>query len=213
MGSWRWISRDPKAGDIFKPQSINRYQFCFNNPVKNTDPDGKEVYVGTMPDLPSTRVGNVSGIISTVNPHTFVLVTDRPINQKGWQGTVFETGPDEAMATLTKREYPVDSFKEIKKSPEKYNLELVPKTDNYETQKEFDTAAKDLATKIISKEHPNYNPMGWFGGRNSISTTGTIIRGLGSNFKPKGFRPWDLDTHQQKTKEPKESGQSSGHND
>jgi len=41
MGSWRWISQDPVAGFLTRPYSLNRYTFCYNNPLINLDSDGK----------------------------------------------------------------------------------------------------------------------------------------------------------------------------
>jgi RHS repeat-associated protein len=36
----RWIERDPKGGYIENPMSLNRYVYCYNNPLLYTDPDG-----------------------------------------------------------------------------------------------------------------------------------------------------------------------------
>jgi RHS repeat-associated protein len=36
----RFITRDPLRGDIISPQSLNRYTYCQNNPLKYTDPWG-----------------------------------------------------------------------------------------------------------------------------------------------------------------------------
>ena len=37
----RWMSRDPKEGDITNPQSLNTYAYSLNNPIKYLDPNGE----------------------------------------------------------------------------------------------------------------------------------------------------------------------------
>ncbi len=36
----RWIERDPKGGVLENPMSLNRYVYCYNNPLFYVDPDG-----------------------------------------------------------------------------------------------------------------------------------------------------------------------------
>ena len=38
----RFLSVDPGRADLKKPQSWNRYSYTMNNPINNTDPDGRE---------------------------------------------------------------------------------------------------------------------------------------------------------------------------
>ncbi|MBU7025429.1 MAG: hypothetical protein HXS48_00695 [Theionarchaea archaeon] len=38
----RFITRDPISGRLNNPQSLNRYSYCLNNPVRYTDPFGLE---------------------------------------------------------------------------------------------------------------------------------------------------------------------------
>ena len=37
----RWMSRDPREGDITNPQSLNTYAYSLNNPIKYLDPNGE----------------------------------------------------------------------------------------------------------------------------------------------------------------------------
>jgi RHS repeat-associated protein len=49
----RFITRDPLIGRRIAPQSLNRYTYCLNNPIKYTDPDGygeKFSYLKTHPN-------------------------------------------------------------------------------------------------------------------------------------------------------------------
>ena len=39
----RWISKDNSPGEIDEPQSLNRFIYCQNNPLKFIDPDGKRI--------------------------------------------------------------------------------------------------------------------------------------------------------------------------
>jgi len=42
---YRWVTPDPVAGDIFNPQSLNRYAYVLNNPVNLIDPLGLQCNV------------------------------------------------------------------------------------------------------------------------------------------------------------------------
>jgi hypothetical protein len=37
----RWLSLDPELGKLSQPQSMNRYVYCVNNPLRFTDPTGR----------------------------------------------------------------------------------------------------------------------------------------------------------------------------
>jgi len=39
----RFISKDPVKGPLAQPQSLNPYQYAYNNPVNLSDPSGKQV--------------------------------------------------------------------------------------------------------------------------------------------------------------------------
>jgi len=39
----RFISEDSNKGFLENPQSLNKYVYCYNNPIKNIDPDGNVV--------------------------------------------------------------------------------------------------------------------------------------------------------------------------
>jgi len=47
----RFISRDPLVGSFAHPQTLNRYTYCVNNPLKYTDPWGQKVrdHAGVSP--------------------------------------------------------------------------------------------------------------------------------------------------------------------
>ncbi len=46
----RWLSPDPKAGNITNPQSLNRYAYVLNNPTNGIDPLGLFCVPGYCPD-------------------------------------------------------------------------------------------------------------------------------------------------------------------
>jgi RHS repeat-associated protein len=39
----RFISADTIAPDFYRPQTLNRYSYCLNNPLKYTEPSGHDV--------------------------------------------------------------------------------------------------------------------------------------------------------------------------
>jgi RHS repeat-associated protein len=41
----RWTGKDQIFGKLRNPQSLNRYSYCFNNPLNGIDPDGKFVWL------------------------------------------------------------------------------------------------------------------------------------------------------------------------
>jgi len=44
---YRWLSPDPRAGDISNPQSLNRYAYVLNNSLNLVDPLGLECWMVT----------------------------------------------------------------------------------------------------------------------------------------------------------------------
>jgi RHS repeat-associated protein len=42
----RWLSLDPELGKLSSPQTMNRYVYCVNNPLKFTDPTGMGFWSG-----------------------------------------------------------------------------------------------------------------------------------------------------------------------
>jgi len=55
----RFMSVDPVGGDIFDPQSFNKYPYVLNNPFKYVDPDGRH---------PVLVIGVLTGIALLSNP-------------------------------------------------------------------------------------------------------------------------------------------------
>jgi len=41
----RFVSLDPELGSLSSPQTLNRYAYCVNNPLKYTDPDGRFIFL------------------------------------------------------------------------------------------------------------------------------------------------------------------------
>jgi RHS repeat-associated protein len=41
----RFITQDPKKGDMREPATYNQYIYCRNNPIRYTDPSGLDIYI------------------------------------------------------------------------------------------------------------------------------------------------------------------------
>jgi RHS repeat-associated protein len=120
----RFISADTIVSDIFNPQTLNRYSYCINNPLKYVDPSGhmsaSEAYA--LLDIAfsyttPTGGGDWGGIFISVEPDTsFDLpATNRQLdkNKPIWVGELI----------LSKNKFIFDSQtnKEIIMSSETYN--------------------------------------------------------------------------------------------
>jgi RHS repeat-associated protein len=67
----RFISHDPVSPVIANPKTMNRYQFVYQNPLKNVDPDGEKAYLANR-DL---------DISFGIGKHQFkILIPDNPID-------------------------------------------------------------------------------------------------------------------------------------
>lgn len=60
----RFLSVDPGRADLKKPQSWNRYSYTLNNPINNTDPDGRE----TNPVTGQSYILDSQILVSKSNP-------------------------------------------------------------------------------------------------------------------------------------------------
>jgi RHS repeat-associated protein len=76
----RFMSLDPWGGDIKDPQSLNKYSYTLNNPLKYTDPSGKCVWDACAAETYGlfTVIGTMAAYLLTVatpNPTTPAYVT------------------------------------------------------------------------------------------------------------------------------------------
>lgn len=66
----RFIQPDPKIPDVYNPQSLNRYSYALNNPMKYTDPTGNEhvtTETGTV-DKVSKKLEEIIAELKKTNP-------------------------------------------------------------------------------------------------------------------------------------------------
>jgi len=57
----RWVQKDPVVGDIKKPQTLNQFSYCENNPISFIDPYGKH----KVPPL-SDALMVIGGVIAAI---------------------------------------------------------------------------------------------------------------------------------------------------
>ena len=91
----RFLTRDPYSGNLVKPQSLNQYTYCYNNPLLFVDPDGRDPHFvdGTKSSCLLKKVFNIS-----LSP-TFIL-----------------------FSSLSTQNNPVSLYERIKmKTPKEYN--------------------------------------------------------------------------------------------
>jgi RHS repeat-associated protein len=72
----RWLTPDPKRGNIASPQSLNRYAYVLNNPLVSTDPLGLQCTPGALgyendcPEPPEPSGGGFGGGSCVFDPDT-----------------------------------------------------------------------------------------------------------------------------------------------
>ncbi|MCF7906176.1 RHS repeat-associated core domain-containing protein, partial [Candidatus Gracilibacteria bacterium] len=77
-GIGRFIARDPWEGDIKDPQSLNKYSYVQNNPLKYTDPSGEARAINRPVEQGDTVIG----------AHAFVEITGNPYVNSGKRTTL-----------------------------------------------------------------------------------------------------------------------------
>jgi hypothetical protein len=87
----RWLSLDPELGKLSQPQSMNRYVYCVNNPLRFVDPTGQGFWSwlkGLFFD-DDYRYSPVDTQVETRNGEpTLVNRWVPPWENKGWQVSV-----------------------------------------------------------------------------------------------------------------------------
>lgn len=196
----RWY--DPEVGRFISVDPVkdgmNWYAYCYNNPVKNIDPNGLEVYVGRNQVTPQISVFGFT--LAPATYHTFVLVTDKPIDQANpLKSTIMEAGPnwkepDDRYAPFGTLEYQYyNSTKDVLKNPDKYDLQEVSTPAQYNNWSDFADAIINSYKSYSDMTHPDYDFLPTIEGRNSNSFTGSLLRDNGSNWLPNYSAPgWDL---------------------
>ncbi|MCW4020149.1 MAG: RHS repeat-associated core domain-containing protein [Candidatus Bathyarchaeota archaeon] len=66
----RFTTEDPVRGTLADPQTLNRYVYCRNNPLKYTDPDGRFI------NLVAATIGGIVGVAIGDVTHLFAHPRD-----------------------------------------------------------------------------------------------------------------------------------------
>jgi len=162
----RWISEDP----IREFGGINLYQFCWNDPVNFSDPDGLRVEI-------HSRSVNVK-IVGRFAAHTYVTVTEP-------SGRVYTFGSYEQNGRNVAREdNPVDVG-----TPRTSSITIPPPAGM--TQAQWDNAVRQAGRNRVRNQNQAYKLMGGDGGRrsgNCHTTTRGIINDAGGTI-PSTYNP------------------------
>ncbi len=96
----RFISRDTWEGELENPQSLNRYSYVLNNPLKYVDPSGNRVELVTRQmdykSMPTqTFIQNIKRFFAQFGNHSFVrTIPDNPSDFGGVEKMTLGAGQD-----------------------------------------------------------------------------------------------------------------------
>lgn len=79
----RFLTRDSRFGNIYRPQALNKYTYCLNNPLKFIDPNGCWESVRLLRDM-NKPVPKTYGAMSLSTAEKIVLIMDVIIGSIGF---------------------------------------------------------------------------------------------------------------------------------
>jgi RHS repeat-associated protein len=99
----RFTSPDPVAGSQINPQSLNRYAYVLNNPLRYTDPSGLTAQDGTLRDqggrawgtcgVSSNCLGELTSPITVTATYDFPIILEEITNQLSTAVSITPTIP------------------------------------------------------------------------------------------------------------------------
>jgi hypothetical protein len=89
----RFMAADPLSGYLEKPQSLNKYTYTVNNPLKYTDPKGLDFYL-TDDKGKKVKGGDACSTDGSCDKKGNLIVKSSALNdpESGYSGTVNENG-------------------------------------------------------------------------------------------------------------------------
>ena len=137
----RFLTRDTVKGSRDSPQTLNKYIYCLNNPMKYIDPTGNQT------QDPQQAVEDVFAGLQNIDPETY-----EELQEKVENGTMT---PLEALAVIIGLmgytilwDESTDDYLSIKINDEKYTVQIVPDLKNERGDSLWGECNRD--TKVIS---------------------------------------------------------------
>ncbi|MBN2086711.1 RHS repeat-associated core domain-containing protein, partial [Candidatus Peregrinibacteria bacterium] len=184
----RFTSLDPWSGDIKDPQSLNKYSYVRNNPLKYVDPSGEIVEVAAK-DLELTDI---------IGSHSYLIIT--PLEPDNFQAylaegetsfTIGGFGVDDKLVGIINAKTDIKDLS----SPRVQDHDVVdnPFGDNNDSGSDIEFINSILEIHNNAPEM-DYNFASFnLNGRNCHNYTTSLIEGAGaeipSDFKPTGLHP------------------------
>lgn len=175
----RFISQDPWAGRLMDPQTLNKYSYVLNNPMKYKDPTGEKVEI-------AARALNVKG--GGVGVHTFLIIT--PDNPSAF-------GLDHSFS------FTIGAYDGEDNKDGKLDAQINNETDvnwGRDNLKEIQTITTPEGMSDAEFINAILNSYGWYeddkeysttsygDGKNCNDFTTSLLQGAGSDI-PEGFDP------------------------
>ena len=107
----KFLSKDPASPDLEQPLSLNPYQYCYNNPLKYTDPDGRDV-IGIHGGANGNWTGTEGMMWNYRNMLASTVFKDVPAISLNFQHSGFnQSNPNHAASLISSYQHQNDSLK------------------------------------------------------------------------------------------------------
>ncbi|HUW96178.1 MAG TPA: RHS repeat-associated core domain-containing protein [Anaerolineae bacterium] len=111
----RFVTKDPWAGDIWRPSTSNKYSYARNNPVSRTDPEGLDGH-GPDPLCPECREALPGYSVFKATASALMLV-EGWLYERWWIPEELHFGPEHPLTQAVMHSHALAQFRRAWKSP------------------------------------------------------------------------------------------------